>query len=204
MKISLHREYVFRRENSISQASKWLLWVCALPWLAGISFKQPLLELRDRVTLERRVVPAAGSTTSSCIVVTQATVFNRAFTGPFIMSAFITHHQFTSASHRRAPLCTRRIHISQFACTTTMSSDSPDKGVIQLAKDAQTVYSTQKPPWCQPWTIVGTGTAVIAGSWSVCRGWAAIIALGISGAVAVWWYVFLVLYPQQELGNSQS
>lgn len=70
---------------------------------------------------------------------------------------------------------------------------------MQLAKDAQSVYSAEKPPWCQPWTIVGTGSIAVFASWELFRGWFAIIAAGVSTAVFVWWYVFLVVYPQQTL-----
>ena len=50
-----------------------------------------------------------------------------------------------------------------------------------------------KPWWCQPWSIVLTGIAAIAGSWVLLgRLW-----ITIPGAVLVllWWWLFLVLVP---------
>ena len=55
---------------------------------------------------------------------------------------------------------------------------------------------THKPAWCQPWSIVGTGSAVVAGVWAVSGGspgWTAAAAL----PVAAWWWLFLGIYPQQ-------
>lgn len=69
----------------------------------------------------------------------------------------------------------------------------------QVVRDAQSVYSADKPPWCQPWTIVGTGAGVIGGSWWLFHGLAAVLALGTTMGVFVWWYVFLVVYPASEL-----
>lgn len=52
-----------------------------------------------------------------------------------------------------------------------------------------------KPPWCQPWTILLTGTAVTAAPTAVFH------AKWLSALVAVpivaWWYVFLVAVPKQ-------
>ena len=51
-----------------------------------------------------------------------------------------------------------------------------------------------KPWWCQPWSIVLTGVAIVAASWLILH------RLWVSGLVAlpilVWWTVFLVLYPR--------
>lgn len=55
---------------------------------------------------------------------------------------------------------------------------------------------THKPAWCQPWSIVGTGGAVVAGVWALSAGstgWTAAAAL----PVAAWWWLFLGVYPQQ-------
>lgn len=48
-----------------------------------------------------------------------------------------------------------------------------------------------KPPWCQPWSILGTGAAVTAGAASLSP-WAG-GAVGV--AVAAWWWLFLVAVP---------
>ena len=52
---------------------------------------------------------------------------------------------------------------------------------------------TQKPWWCQPWSILLTGSMAMVGSWWLLRLWwiTAPVALG----VLVWWWLFLVLVP---------
>lgn len=75
------------------------------------------------------------------------------------------------------------------------------KGPLQLAKDAQTVYTAQKPPWCQPWTIVSSGTGIIALSWRQLHGWMILLAIAITMGVVAWWLAFLVAYPQAVLNN---
>ena len=61
-----------------------------------------------------------------------------------------------------------------------------------------------KPWWCQPWSIVATGLALVVGSWGLLRQiWlTGLVAL----AVALWWWLFLVLMPAQwhELVQSQT
>jgi hypothetical protein len=52
-----------------------------------------------------------------------------------------------------------------------------------------------KPWWCQPWSILLTGLALITGSWlGLHRFW-------VTGIVAIpvctWMGFFLVIYPQQ-------
>lgn len=50
-----------------------------------------------------------------------------------------------------------------------------------------------KPWWCQPWSIIGTGVTVVAGSWLLLhRIW---ITLPAAAAVLIWWVLFLVLVP---------
>jgi hypothetical protein len=50
-----------------------------------------------------------------------------------------------------------------------------------------------KPWWCQPWSIVLTGVAVVAASWVVWEIWW--ITAPLAAAVLVWWWLFLVLVP---------
>jgi len=52
---------------------------------------------------------------------------------------------------------------------------------------------SEKPWWCQPWTIVGTGVALVGGSWWWLRLWWISLPLGLG--VLVWWWLFLVLVP---------
>lgn len=51
-----------------------------------------------------------------------------------------------------------------------------------------------KPWWCQPWSILLTGTAGIGVSWIWLQIWW-ITAL-VSAAVLAWWGLFLVLVPR--------
>jgi membrane protein YdbS with pleckstrin-like domain len=56
-----------------------------------------------------------------------------------------------------------------------------------------------KPWWCQPWSIVLTGLAVVAGSWWVAHRWWFTLPLGCM--VMVWWVLFLVLAPRAHAGE---
>ncbi|MEG3436041.1 DUF6737 family protein [Pannus brasiliensis CCIBt3594] len=52
----------------------------------------------------------------------------------------------------------------------------------------------EKPRWCQPWTILLTGIALIGGTWFITRIlWLTIL---VSLPILVWWFVFLILYPR--------
>ena len=51
-----------------------------------------------------------------------------------------------------------------------------------------------KPPWCQPWTIVATGSAVVSVAYAVSSGSPWITAL-VAVPIGVWWWLFLVLVP---------
>jgi hypothetical protein len=52
----------------------------------------------------------------------------------------------------------------------------------------------EKPRWCQPWTILTTGIVLIGGTWSLTRiFW---LTLLVSTPIALWWFVFLILYPR--------
>lgn len=53
-----------------------------------------------------------------------------------------------------------------------------------------------KPVWCQPWSILATGAAVVGGVWAVSghsSGWTAAAAIPI----AAWWVLFLGVMPAQ-------
>ncbi|XLQ11469.1 MAG: hypothetical protein KPI85_08400 [cyanobacterium endosymbiont of Epithemia adnata isolate EadnSB Bon19] len=62
-----------------------------------------------------------------------------------------------------------------------------------------------KPWWCQPWTVLLTGTGVILGSWFLFH----IIWLMAmtSLSILVWWFYFLIFIPhlfrQQILNRKQ-
>ncbi|GCA95029.1 MAG: hypothetical protein GPI90_15615 [Microcystis aeruginosa K13-05] len=61
-----------------------------------------------------------------------------------------------------------------------------------------------KPRWCQPWSILLTGIALIAGCWFLTqRLW---LTLLLSIPILLWWFVFLILYPrtlQQQLNTER-
>ena len=50
-----------------------------------------------------------------------------------------------------------------------------------------------KPWWCQPWTILLTGTIGIAGSWLLLQIWW--LTTGVALVVIAWWVLFLLLVP---------
>ena len=50
-----------------------------------------------------------------------------------------------------------------------------------------------KPWWCQPWSILLTGVAVVAGSWWWLRLWW--LTVPLAAAVLVWWWLFLLVVP---------
>ncbi len=51
-----------------------------------------------------------------------------------------------------------------------------------------------KPWWCQPWSIILTGIAIITSSWVLLH----ILWLSILAAIPIiiWWLYFLILYPR--------
>ena len=56
-----------------------------------------------------------------------------------------------------------------------------------------TSFWSHKPWWCQPWSIISTGSAVIGLSfWWPGRLW---ICIPIGLAVSAWWLLFLVIVP---------
>lgn len=60
---------------------------------------------------------------------------------------------------------------------------------------------SQKPWWCQPWTIILTGLIVIAASWFLMH------RLWVTGAAAMvvfsWWVLFLVMAPSAYRNQSR-
>lgn len=56
-----------------------------------------------------------------------------------------------------------------------------------------------KPWWCQPWSILLTGIAIISGSWFVSR------TLWITGLVSLpisaWMIYFVLIYPKLVLSS---
>lgn len=60
----------------------------------------------------------------------------------------------------------------------------------------------QKPWWCQPWSIVLTGVAVVSISWLLFGRWwlSLVVAVGVS----LWWGLFLVLVPAAWRQEAQA
>lgn len=50
-----------------------------------------------------------------------------------------------------------------------------------------------KPWWCQPWSIVATGLAVVAASLFWPGLWW--LSLGLGLLITLWWWLFLVVVP---------
>ncbi|HBU27365.1 MULTISPECIES: DUF6737 family protein [Synechococcus] len=50
-----------------------------------------------------------------------------------------------------------------------------------------------KPWWCQPWTILLTGTVAITTSWLVLHIWWLTAAVAV--LVLAWWCLFLLIVP---------
>ncbi|WOL18626.1 hypothetical protein Cni_G27423 [Canna indica] len=62
-----------------------------------------------------------------------------------------------------------------------------------LSLEYDSVWDT-KPSWCQPWTILLTGFAVVTCSWLILH--SAAISVGVSILICGWWYIFLYTYPK--------
>jgi hypothetical protein len=51
-----------------------------------------------------------------------------------------------------------------------------------------------KPWWCQPWTIILTGTIIITGSWLIFHTlW---LTLPVAALIVLWWTYFLIIMPR--------
>ncbi|KAG0548012.1 hypothetical protein BDA96_01G130200 [Sorghum bicolor] len=71
--------------------------------------------------------------------------------------------------------------------------DDMDGYLNYLSLEYDSVWDT-KPAWCQPWTILLTGTVVVACSWVLIQ--SAVITAGVSFVICAWWYIFLYSYPK--------
>lgn len=62
-----------------------------------------------------------------------------------------------------------------------------------LADDGKTTIWEFKPWWCQPWTIFGTGVAIIGATYAVTHFvW---LTLVVAAGMVFWWFLFLGVYP---------
>ncbi|GAV57755.1 hypothetical protein CFOL_v3_01291, partial [Cephalotus follicularis] len=71
--------------------------------------------------------------------------------------------------------------------------DDMDGYLDQLSLEYDSVWDT-KPSWCQPWTILLTGIAVVACSWLIFH--SVVFTPVIFFLICVWWYIFLYSYPK--------
>lgn len=62
------------------------------------------------------------------------------------------------------------------------------------AEELSAEFFESKPPWCQPWTILLTGAAVVGGVCALSRGSPAWTLLA-AAPIGAWWYLFLILVP---------
>jgi hypothetical protein len=53
-----------------------------------------------------------------------------------------------------------------------------------------------KPGWCQPWSILLTGSGVVGGSWALLHRWW--ITVPVTVMVLAWWGLFLVVVPRSS------
>ena len=59
-----------------------------------------------------------------------------------------------------------------------------------------TSFWSHKPWWCQPWTILLTGSLSIGGSWWLLHWlW---LTLPIALLVMIWWWLFLIAVPSSS------
>jgi len=61
---------------------------------------------------------------------------------------------------------------------------------------------SHKPWWCQPWSILLTGMAVVTSSWLLFGRWW--LSLVVSIGVLLWWGLFLVLVPAAWRQEAQA
>ncbi|KAK3149626.1 hypothetical protein QOZ80_3AG0220040 [Eleusine coracana subsp. coracana] len=62
-----------------------------------------------------------------------------------------------------------------------------------LSLEYDSVWDT-KPVWCQPWTILLSGTTAVACSWVLIQ--SVVITAAVSFVICAWWYIFLYSYPK--------
>ncbi|KAG1679974.1 hypothetical protein FOA52_007038 [Chlamydomonas sp. UWO 241] len=75
----------------------------------------------------------------------------------------------------------------------TSGSDKGRQGFVEGGGSTPPDFWALKPWWCQPWSILLTGSSIVAGSWAVLHIWW--ITAPVSLGVAAWWALFLVLVP---------
>jgi len=71
-----------------------------------------------------------------------------------------------------------------------------------MREDQDLSIWSHKPWWCQPWSILLTGIAVVTISWLLFGRWwlSSVVAIG----VLLWWGLFLVLVPAAWRQEAQA
>ena len=78
--------------------------------------------------------------------------------------------------------------------TSAYQSVTPSFQEKQKQGDLDPSFWAHKPYWCQPWSILLTGTLFVAGARLLFHG--SNIITGLAAVpILVWWYLFLVLVP---------
>jgi hypothetical protein len=54
-------------------------------------------------------------------------------------------------------------------------------------------FWSQKPWWCQPWSILLCGSIAIAASWLLLQLWW--VTIPVAMLVVAWWVLFLIVVP---------
>ena len=76
---------------------------------------------------------------------------------------------------------------------STPSAEPPARNPQEHPLSEQPPFWSLKPWWCQPWSIISTGLAMVGGSWALLhRLW---ISLPMAIGILAWWLLFLVLVP---------
>ena len=81
-------------------------------------------------------------------------------------------------------------------------SSEPHPGAGATTEGQDLSIWSHKPWWCQPWSILLTGVAVVTISWLLFGRWWLSVVVAI--AVLLWWGLFLVLVPAAWRQEAQA
>ena len=76
----------------------------------------------------------------------------------------------------------------------TYSKPPQPTGIRNFDQPTNPDFWAYKPVWCQPWSIISTGIAFVAGARWITGG-SAIATVVAAVPILAWWYVFLILVP---------
>mgnify|MGYP002654843195 CR=1 FL=1 len=81
-------------------------------------------------------------------------------------------------------------------------SSEPHPGAGAITNERDLSIWSHKPWWCQPWSILLTGVAVVTISWLLFGRWWLSVVIAI--AVLFWWGLFLVFVPAAWRQEAQA